>query len=395
MSTAIISRWARRFLLAGVSFLIAAQLATLAGFPRRVEIVLGLQGFVLTVVFGKAYSLIPSYFDRTLAIPHAPAVHLPIQFLAVVALAVAPLDVAPAWAMPLGVGLWALGTLVFVAAIGATVAPNLLGRETGTSDASSDRAPLDRVANPFMPVAVLYLLAGSYELLAGQTPLPTLLDGSPVRVSHLLAAGFALLLLFSVGYRLLPRFLVATTPRALALVVLPAGAVGPSLLAIGYPAGPTFVAGALLESLAVLSFAVSYAWLFVRTDRDRVGFYGPLGGLAAGCIGVALGLQFALVGLDADLIRTHLRLNVFGLLGLSIAGVLYQFYPPGVATWWGASDRTAFWSLVCYAGGLLCFALAPFVGVPLAALGHAAIALAAGVVLYLVAGAIRMQTAGR
>lgn len=394
MATAVISRWARRFLLAGVGFLLAAQVAGLVGLPRRVEVVLGLQGFVLTVAFGKAYSLIPSYFDRTLAVPQAPAIHLPIHIIAVISLALAPLSGAPDWAGLLGASLWALGTLVFVGVIGVTVASNPFGRETGTSEASSDRAWLDRLANPFMPLAVGYLLAGSYELLASQSGLPTLLDGSLVRVSHLLAAGFALLLLFSVGYRLLPRFLVSTTPRALAVITLPAGAVGPALLAIGYPSGILFVAGAILESVAVVAFAVSYAWLFVRTERDRVGFYGPLGGVAAGCLGVGLGLQFAVVGLDADLILAHLRLNVFGLLGLSIVGLLYQFYPPGVAAWRGAGDRAAFWSMLLYAAGLLSYALAPLVRVPVDSFGHVSIAFAGGILLYIVGGAIRTQTAG-
>lgn len=395
MSTAVISRWARRFILVAIGFLVLAQIAALAGVPRRVEVVLGLQGFVLTVVFGKAYSLIPAYFDRTLVAPRAPALHLPLQVVAVFALATAPLAGTPDVLGPVGATCWVLGTLVFVGAIGATVASNPLGRETGTSEANIERVRLDRLANPFMPVAVAYLLAGSYELLAGMAGLPTLLDGSLVRVTHLLGAGFALLLLFSVGYRLLPRFLVATPPRALAVITLPAGAIGPTLLAVGYPSGRAFLAGAVLESIAVLSFAASYAWLFASTDRDRVGFYGPLGGVVAGVVGVGLGLQFAVTGIDARLALVHVRLNVFGLLGLSIVGVIYQFYPPGVAAWRGAGDRLAFGSVALYALGLTLLALGPVAG-PVATLaGHAAVTGAAVAVLYTVAGTIRTHTSRR
>lgn len=395
MASAIISRWGRRFLLVGVGFLLASQLAALGGAPRRVEVVLGLYGFVLTVVFGKAYSLVPSYFDRTLVAPRAPAVHLPIHVGAVVALASAGFRAAPAWIGSAGAVLWTVGTVVFVGAIGATISSNPFGLETGTSDASADRAPLDRLANPFMPVAVAYLLVATYERLARGIPLPPLLDAAPVRVTHLLAAGFALLLLFAVGYRLLPRFLVATVPRSLALVVLPAGAVGPTLLAVGYPAGPLFVAGAVLESVAVLGFAVSYLFLFASTDRDRVGFYGPLAAVVAGVAGVGLGLQFAIAGIDARLALSHLRLNLFGLLGLAIVGVLYQFYPPAVADWPGAGDRLALASIAVYALGLAIAAAGAVAPAPVGSVGHLLVAAGAAAVLYCVGGAIRVQTKGR
>lgn len=395
MAAAVLSRWARRFLLVAVGFLVLAQVAGLAGLPRRTEVVFGLQGFVLTVAFGKAYSLVPSYFDRTLVVPHAPAVHLPLQVVAICGLATAPLAVAPPWLEVVAAVSWAAGVGVFVGAIGATIASNPLGRETGTSRASRERAWLDRLANPFMPIAGLYLLAGTYELLAAETGIPTLLGGAPVRTSHLLAAGFALLLLFAVGYRLLPRFLVATPPRALAVVVLPAGAVGPALLAVGYPAGRLFAVGAVTEAVAVLGFAGSYAWLFVRTDRDRVGFDGPLLGLLAGIVGVALGLWFATVGFGPALVAAHWRVNVFGLLGLSIAGVLYQFYPPAVASWPLAGDRLARASLLVFGGGVAAFALAPVATPHLAAAGHLAVALAGCAIGYSLAGVIRTGPAGR
>jgi hypothetical protein len=395
VASATISRWARRFLLVGVGFLLASQLAALFGAPRRVEVALGLNGFVLTVVFGKAYSLVPSYFDRTLVGPRSPAVHLPIHVVAVCSLAAAGLPATPSWIQSVGAVAWASGTGVFVAAIAGTVASNPLGLETGTSEASAGRAPLDRLANPFMPVALGYLLLGSYERLAGATALPGLLGGAPVRVTHLLAAGFALLLLFAVGYRLLPRFLVATVPRSLAVVALPAGAVAPALLAVGYPAGPVFVAGAALESLAVVAFAVSYGWLFASTDRDRVGFFGPLGGVVAGVAGVAIGLQFALVGLDATLALAHLRLNLFGLLGLSIVGVLYQFYPPAVVDWPAAGDRLALSSIAVYATGLAFAAAGPHTPWPLVPAGQLLVAAAALAVLYCIGGAIHVQTTRR
>ncbi len=395
MATAVISRWARRFVLVGVGSLVLAQLAGVAGLPHRTEVVIGLYGFVLTVAFGKAYSLVPSYFDRTLAVPRAPAVHLPLHVLAIGCLAVAPFDGTPAWLGMLGALAWSAGIAVFVGAIGATIASNPFGRETGTSSANQERAWLDSVANPFMPVAMLYLLAGSYGLLAGATPLPTLLGGSVVRLSHLFGAGFALLLLFAVGYRLLPRFLVASPPRALAVIVLPAGAIGPALIAIGYPSGSLFLLGAALEATAVCGFAVSYGWLFVRTDRDRVGFYGPLLGVVAGLGGVALGVWFATVGFPPDFVMAHWRLNVFGFLGLSIAGVLFQFYPPAVATWPMAGDQLALVTLFVFGAGVAGLGLTAAFGARVAVFGHVLVGLAGCLIGYLLAGTIRASTAGR
>lgn len=80
------SRWSRVLVAAGVVFLVAWQVTTLAGLGRRTAVSLGLYGFVLHVVFGKAYALVPSYFDRDLAWPRAPAVQAPLTGLGAVAL---------------------------------------------------------------------------------------------------------------------------------------------------------------------------------------------------------------------------------------------------------------------------------------------------------------------
>lgn len=87
MTAAEVSARVRRFVLAGVGFLLVWQVARLAGVPRRTEVVLGLSGFVLHVLFGKAYALLPAYFDRGLAWPRAPAVQFPLTVLGVLGLA--------------------------------------------------------------------------------------------------------------------------------------------------------------------------------------------------------------------------------------------------------------------------------------------------------------------
>lgn len=376
-------------------FLVAALVATLLGASRRVEVILSLQGFVLTTVFGKAYSLIPSYFERSLVWPGALAAHLPLTVLGVTTLAVAAANAGPAWLDAAGALAWCLGVAVFLVTILATVRDNLTGSETATGGAETDRQRVDRFANAFVPVALAYLVVGSYELLAGTTGLPVLLDGTYPRVAHLLAAGFALLLLFAVGYRLLPRFLSVPTPGRLAMVVLPLGAVGPALVALGLPAGPVMHAGAGALVIAVSGFAASYALLLSRTEKSRVGFYGPLAGVGLGLVGVALGAWFALEGISGALSRAHLRVNVFGLLGTTIVGVVYQFYPPAVGRWPGAGDRTALATVGLLAAGIGLSALGAVLSGAIETGGLAIATVGAVGYLYLLAGSIHGQTARR
>ena len=350
--SATTSRWSRVLVAVGLVALVAWQVAVLVGLPRRTAVTLGVYGFVLHVVFGKAYALVPSYFDRDLAWSVAPAVRFPLSVVGVAGLALGPVAGVPDFAGAIGAVAWTLGVAVFLATLLATVRTNLTGAETGTGEHNADRRPVDRAANLFVPVVLAYLAVGTWETLAGATAVPGLLDGYPPRVSHLLAAGTAALLVFAVGFRLLPRFLVARIERPLPWLVLFAGAIGPALIAVGIPGGSLLHAGAGLEAVAMLGWAVAYVRLYRATERDRVGFYGPLVGVAAGLVGVALGLSMALGSVSQALTVAHYRLNVLGFLGLTIVGVTYQFYPPTVGRFPGAGDRLALGSMALLGMGL-------------------------------------------
>lgn len=352
MSAATVSRWARRFLLAGVTFLVAWQAAALLGAPRGVGVVLGLHGFVLHTVAGKAHSLVPSYFDRELAFPRAPSVTLPATALGVVGMAAAECVRLPDLVDVAAATLWSLGFLGILVTLGWTVRTNLTGAETGTGDHNADRRTVDRVANAFVVVSLAYLATGAYATIAVELGLPGPVGYTPA-ISHLLAVGGASLLLFAIGFRLLPRFLATHPPRPLVAVVLPAGALGPWLLATGLPAGRRLQWGAVVESIAVVGFALAMAITVLRSDRRRVGFAGVLGGVALGTVGVGLGLTFAYVAATAELVRAHLRVNLLGFLGLSILGATYQFYPPSVSSRRWVDDRTAFVAMTLVAVGLL------------------------------------------
>lgn len=355
-AAAIVSRWARRYVLVGAFALVCWQVGALADVPRETEALLGVFGVVLHTIFGKAYSLVPSYFERQLAVPRAPAVGFPLTVLGTAGLVVVSLGIAPSWTEAVGTFgaiSWGLGVCVFLGAIGWTIRDNPTGRETATGETNADRWPVDRAANGFVPVALAYLTVGTYETVAIHSGFPIVFDGYVPRVSRLLAAGTAAMFVFALGFRLLPRFLVAPVPKPLVASVLPAGALGPALLAASLGEGVWFRLGAILEAIAVLGFALAYGTLFVRSTRRRVGFYSVLAGAVSGVLGVGLGLSFAFGHRTPSLVLAHVRLNVLGLLGLTIAGVAYQFYPPALGDFSYSSDRTAFVSIALLAGGLL------------------------------------------
>ncbi|WP_336136690.1 hypothetical protein [Natronomonas amylolytica] len=351
MSAATVSRGARFFVVTSLAWLVCWQAAVVLGGGRRVAVLLGLYGFVLHMVFGKAYALVPSYFDRPLAFPKAPLVHLPLAAGGTAAMALDTAGFVDLWAV--GAAAWALGCGVFVGTLLWSVRDNPLGSETGTADSKAQYRGTDRLANGFVPVVFAYLLTGAAlpvaALLGVPTPLPT--AGPPV--THLLAVGTAALLVFALGFRLLPRFLTVPPRTRLAAVVLPAGAIGPLLLATDFGGGTTFLLGGTLQSVALLGFAVAYADVFYRSDRRRLGLNTFLLAVAFG-VGVAtLGLTMAITGIDPAIADAHARLALLGFLGLAIVGVSYQFYPPAVAGVSGLDDRTATAAVGALAVGVL------------------------------------------
>lgn len=358
MSREAVSLWARRYVVVSASFLVLWQATLVVGVPRRTSVTLGLFGFVLHMVFGKAYSLIPSYFDRQLEWAWAPGFQFPLTVLGTLGLSAAPLAGSPSGPLAqstlgtAGAILWSAGVAVFLSSILWTIRGNLTGSETATGGVNQDRQPIDRFANAFMPIALLYLALGTYTKLAAHTGLPVLVDGYPPRATHLLGAGTATLLVFAIGFRLLPRFLVETPPRWLIRVVLPTGAIAPILLAVSLPDGGIFPDAALLQATAILGFVAAIGSMLRRSDRRRVGFHGVRLGGIAGVLAVLLGLHFATTGPSPALVTAHLRLTLLGFLGFTIIGVAFQFYPPNAGTFPYANDRTALAAIGALAGGL-------------------------------------------
>lgn len=382
------TRAIRWFVVASAVSLVAWQLAALVGAPDRTQLVLGLYGFVLTMVMGQAYWLLPSFFGGDLAIASAPALQFPITVAGVAGLALAPLAAVPDGVAALGGIAWTLGVVIFLVIVGATVAGGLLDGTAGPPGSG-----LERLATGLMPLALVYLAAGSYETLALSTGVSPLLEGVSASGSHLLAVGTATLLLLAIGFRLLPRFLGAPAPAWLLAVVLPAGALAPALLAVGFDSSPLFELGAAAQAIAVIGFAIAVGGILRRSGSREVGAVGVGVGAVAGVVGVLLGLWFAF-GSSADpvLFEIHQRTNLLGFLGLSIVGVAYQFYPPSIAQFWGGGESTGFASIALLAGGLVLGTAGLALEAGTATTGGRALA-AVGAVLFLslVAGLFRQR----
>ncbi|MXR42246.1 hypothetical protein GRX01_12970 [Halobaculum sp. WSA2] len=383
-------RWPRRFLLVSAGYLLSWRVGALVGVPVRAEVTVALLGFVFHTVFGMGYLLIPSYFERVLDATWPPAVHLGLTGFGTATLAAASIREGPRLLEPLGAAAWTLGVAVFLATILWTVRDNLTGGETGTAAGKREFRWVDRYANPFVLVSLGYVLIGTWELLAGTTPLPGLTDGYAPRVTHLLAGGGATLLLLALGARLAPRFLGVPAPRRVVGVVLPAGALGPALLANGLGGGLSLVVGALAEATAVVGFAGLYARSFVRSERRTVGLTAVLGGLTCGVTGVVIGLSFAFGGIATERIVAHRQLMLLGFLGVTIVGFAMQFFPPTAGRFRGANDASAWLGVAALCGGLVWIVAGTLGGVHVAVtVGHA-LALAGAVVYsYLIVRSLR------
>ncbi|WP_254530186.1 hypothetical protein [Natrinema gelatinilyticum] len=353
-ATKTVTRWSRAFVATGVGFFVVWQFGVAAGFPRAATVPLGVFGFVLHVVFGKAYTLVPSYFARQLTVPYAPAVHLPFAVTGTAGAAAAGAGIGPPAVALAGATCWFVGCLVFVTAIGLTVRTDPTGRHTGTGAADAHRETVDRLANAAVPVVLAYLLVGSSLRLIAELGLEPPTPSGPA-TTHLLAAGTAALLVFAIGFRLLPRLLVAVPRTELVGIVLIAGSVGPALLAIDFRGDLPFRIGAGLQATALVGFAVAYVDLSRQSERHRVGRRAILAASCCAVLIAALGIVFAFApssNVPPSAYDAHYRLAVGGFVGLTIVGVTYHFYPPAIASRTGIDDRTARLSIVVLVVGL-------------------------------------------
>lgn len=346
----------------GLVWFVCWQVAVATSMPRRTVVSLALYGFVFHVIFGKAYSLVPSYFERTLVSPWGPRLQLPFVGIGTPLLALEPWlgqDLAG-----IGAILWGLGVAIFVGTILVTVRTNLTGAATGTGEANAERRRVDRLGNAVVPVALAYLVLGAYETVAVTTALPTLTDGLSHQATHLLAAGTATLLVFGIGSRLLPRFFVSRPPTVGVIGMVLAGAIGPALIVVGFARPRVLHLGGGILLVGLLSYAIVVGTLAWRRDRGRIGLYGVAMGAIGAVAGGTVGLLLAISVLPTSAVSVHYRLTLLGFLGLTVTGVLFQFYPPGIGGLPGISNRWAGIALGGLGSGLVLEVLGWAVRIP-------------------------------
>jgi hypothetical protein len=345
-----VSLWTRLFAMGSALSMAALQVAFVFDTSYRTVGIIGLFGAVLPMVFGMAYLLVPSYVGETLTTEWLPAVHLGITYVAVGLLLGGELWGAEYVLTSIGTLLWSIGIGIFVGGLLWTVLPAL------AADPAAMRPPENRpqwttqLVMILIPVAVGYLCIGTVGFISLVPTFPTLIESTFPSVVHFYATGFAALLIFALGIRLLTGFFNVTPPTSLSWLVLLCGAVAPGLLSANFWQSPWFVVGAGVELIAVAGYAVLVAVVAYRTENRRIGLYGiGLGGLSGL---IAVGIATAnVVGLGwAPSIAAHVPLVLNGFLFLTIIGYAYQFFPIS-NEWWGASDQAGIATILLLGAG--------------------------------------------
>ncbi|WP_205254108.1 MULTISPECIES: hypothetical protein [Halostella] len=336
-----LSRWTRCFAVASALSMVALQAAFLGDPSLRTVAVVGLLGAALPMVFGMAYLLLPSYVGRTLSARRLPGVHFALAYAGVGLLAGDSVFELGGPVTAVGATLWSAGVGIFVWTLLRTVLPAIAADPEVVLRAGERPQRSTRLGTVAIPVAVGYLVVGTVALLSATPPFPDPIGATLPMVVHYYGTGFAALLIFALGTRLLTGFFHVTPPSALSRTVLCCGAVAPAVLSAAFWRPPWFLVGAGLELVAMAGYAALVAVVAYRTDRRRVGLYGiglgALGGVAA--VGVA---AVGALGIETGLaVAVHVPLVLDGFLLLTILGYAYQFFPVTAGGFPGATERVA------------------------------------------------------
>lgn len=357
-----VSRWTRYFAAASALSLPVLFGLDAVGSSRLTTALAGVFWFLCPMVFGMAYLLLPPYVGRTLPFDRLPGVHFAASVVGGTAVVASSAFDLPGGVTVAGVVVWSAGVAVFLGSLLWTVASGV--RERSPVLFRTDHPQRStRAATAAIPVALGYLLAGTVGLLAWVGLVPSPVPATLPRVVHAYAAGFAALLVFALGARLLTGFFHVTPPRRATLLVLATGSVGPALLATNLWTGVAFRVGAFLEATAMVGYAGLVGYVGVRSSWDRVGLYGIALGAAAGAVGVVAALSVALGRGSADLLAVHVTTVLLGFFPLTVAGYAYQFFPVTTGTVPGGTERTALATLVLVALGVALRALGVVLGV--------------------------------
>jgi len=273
--------WTQRFTVASVGSFVSSLLALL-GEANEAAVLIGVFGFICPMVFGMAYLLLPSYVGETLVDQRLAGIHFVLAYVGVILLVADQLGTEEIPLKLLGVTLWAIGTLVFVGSLLATVGPTAVGTVAETLRGSGRSQRSTRLATTMIPVAVGYLLIGTIALLTIVAPLQ-IGAITVAQVVHYYLIGFATLLIYALGTRLLTAFFHVSLPRPVVWAMLITGAIAPAFLGTFLWIDPWFQVGGVFATLSMLGYAGIVLLVVLKTDRRRVGVSGiALGAIAGG-----------------------------------------------------------------------------------------------------------------
>lgn len=350
VASGAVGRWTRAFTVAsGLSYVLLGILVAVdAG--RVALAVVGLFGFVLPMVFGMAYVLLPPYVGRTFRPAWIPGLHFAATAVGGLGLGWWAVLDGPWVVGRAGVVAWSFGVALFVGGLARVVIPAVRDDPAGVLRLGDRPQRSTRLATVLLPVGLAALLSGTGWLLVAATS-PVAVRLALPGVVHATGAGFAALLVFALGARLLRGFFHVDPPRWLAWLVLLPGAVGPLLLAATPAGSGPFVVGGILEAAAMVAYLALVALVAVRTDTRRVGIVGVLLGAVAGVVAAVVALV-SVLGPATWLLDLHAVLVLAGFFGLTIVGYAFQFFPVTTGRVPGATRRGALAVFGLLAGGL-------------------------------------------
>lgn len=318
-------------------------------------------GFIGLMIFGMAQQFVPLYSGRALWNPRFALVQVVLAILGV-----ALMLPGPSWE-PVGFGLWLVAGVMFVVLLVMTLRSKPL--PTKPAGRHPEYVQMDRLGIPMTSAAVLYLIAASVGFLLqspSNAPLVPLAQDYYYSWLHLYNLGFIALMVFGVGFHLLPRFLDAVpnlrVAKAIIALALPgAAAVAVTMPFLAMPAlGSAFTLFAILEATGAVLFALLVLDLWRRSRSRRPA---SLFNAAAGVwliVGVTLGSLFGLFPslAGSEWVVAHGWVNFFGFAGFEIFGVTHEVLPPFTSLGLKVSRRVTRVDFVLANVGLVALVLA-------------------------------------
>lgn len=333
-SLAFLILWIASYLVRLLAVMIpGVYLAAISG--TNWDLYLPALGFIGLMIMGMAQQFIPLYSGREMWSGRGALLQVVVSVTGVILLL---LD-DPRMEF-IGLGLWLLGTLLFLLWILLTIRSKKF--PVSPQGKHPEFRSMDILGIPMTSAAVLYLIAASLGFLLAsgpdRVPLVDFAADHWFSFFHLYTLGFILLMVFGVGFHLLPRF-TDTVPnlriaQAITAIALP----GPAFVALTMPflnepsVEIVFAIAALFEASAAILFAALVLDLWRRSEHRRPATaFNAMAGLW-----LILGVTFAsLFGImpptRLEWAPVHGWVNLLGFAGFEIFGVTHEVLPPFIS----------------------------------------------------------------